>query len=106
MAKPKTAKAAPAAWSYIAHKNGYWAGLAAGEMRQSDLRKFLGEFAANGFTITPVHSREEFDAELAKLRPWRESPEWKAAHESAPPKEEPLPLFAEMPALSAKAEAA
>lgn len=57
-------------WAFIAHKDGRWAGVAAANMPKKDLRKFLGDFAADGFEIMTVKSRDEYNAALAKLRTW------------------------------------
>lgn len=59
-------------WAFIAHKDGYWAGVAAADMPKKDLRKFLGDFAAAGFAIMTVHSRPEYNAALASLKWWHE----------------------------------
>lgn len=63
-----------AAWAYIAHKDGYWCGVASPELPAKDLRKFLGDFAADGFSIMTVHSREEYDAVLTDMKPWSKRP--------------------------------
>ena len=58
-------------WCYIAHKDGAWAGLIAGDSPKKDLRKFLGDFAADGFAIMPVSSREEYTEVLKTMKMWR-----------------------------------
>ncbi len=59
-------------WAFIAHKDGCWAGVAAANMPKRDLRKFLGDFAADGFAILTVNSRDEYNAALAKMKFWRD----------------------------------
>ena len=71
-------------WAYIAHKNGYWAGIASPEMGKKELRKFLGEFAADGFAITTVINREEYDAFMSTLQHWHKSPEYQAKRKPVP----------------------
>ena len=58
-------------WAFIAHKDGRWAGVAVGNLPKRDLKKFLGDFAADGFAIDTVFSREEYDAKLKTLKCWR-----------------------------------
>ena len=78
-----------AAWAYIAHKDGYWAGVCAGDVPKRILAKFLGDFAADGFSISTVNDRTEYDAMLVPMKFWHESPEWKAKHKR-PAKATPL----------------
>lgn len=61
-------------WAFVAHKDGFWAGLASARLPRHDLTKFLGEFASEGFTISTVHDRAEYDALLLTLQPWPERP--------------------------------
>ncbi|HVR57583.1 MAG TPA: hypothetical protein VMT72_12235 [Pseudolabrys sp.] len=68
------------AWAFIAHKDGYWAGVCSGDLPKRELKRFLGDFAANGFSISTVNSREEYNAFLAPLKFWHDSPEWKMKH--------------------------
>lgn len=65
-------------WAYIAHKNGYWAGVASAELGRKELRKFLGDFVVDGFAITTVYSRDEYKRLISGLGFWRDSPEYKA----------------------------
>ena len=51
-------------WAFIAHRDGRWAGVAAANMPKRDLRKFLGDFASDGFAILTVNSRDEYNAAL------------------------------------------
>jgi hypothetical protein len=69
------------AWAFIAHKDGYWAGVCTAQMAKRDLRKFLGDFAAEGFSIMSVNDRDEYNKALSELKFWHESPEWKMKHE-------------------------
>ena len=57
-------------WAFIAHKNGRWAGVAAGNLPKRDLKKFLGDFAGDGFGIITVFSRDEYNAQLQKMVAW------------------------------------
>ena len=61
-------------WAYITHKDGYWCGVASAEIPPKDLKDFLGEFAADGFSIMTVLSQEEYDAALATMKPWKDRP--------------------------------
>ena len=60
------------AWAYIAHKDGKWAGIASAKQPKRALRKFLGDFAADGFSITTVEDREEYNRVIGGLAPWRQ----------------------------------
>lgn len=66
-------------WAYIAHKDGYWCGVASPELPAKDLRDFLGDFAADGFSIMTVFSREEYDAALKDMKPWVDREKLRAA---------------------------
>ncbi len=63
-----------AAWAYIAHKDGKWAGLASASLSKKELRKFLGDFASDGFLITTVESREEYDSAMSTMTYWGDDP--------------------------------
>ena len=66
------------AFAYIAHKDGMWAGLASASLPKKELRKFLGDFAADGFLITTVESRDEYNRVIGGMKYWgedREAPE-------------------------------
>jgi hypothetical protein len=63
-------------WAFIAHKNGYWAGLCAADGTK-EAAKFVSDFVAGGFSITTVYSREEFNAILKPMEMWSKSPERK-----------------------------
>lgn len=91
------------AWAYIAHKDGYWAGLHSAraidrefnKAEKSDLAKFIARFVADGFSITTVESREEYNWVLETMKGWHESPEYIAKHQpkkAAPPIAEPMLL--------------
>lgn len=60
------------AWAFIAHKDGKWAGLASATLSKKELRKFLGDFAADGFLITTVESREEYNRVIGAMKYWGE----------------------------------
>ena len=59
-------------WAFIAHKEGFWCGVASATLPKRDLRKFLGDFAANGFAIMTVNSRAEYLKVIDNLKPWAE----------------------------------
>jgi hypothetical protein len=59
-------------WAFIAHKDGEWIGLQSAMVRDAESERTLGRWIADGLTITTTYSREEFDAEYAKLTPYRE----------------------------------
>lgn len=67
-------------WAFIAHKDEFWAGVCAADVPRPDLTEFIGDFVADGFSIMTVHSRAEYDATLAKMKFWHESPEWLMKH--------------------------
>jgi hypothetical protein len=66
-------------FAYIAHKDGYWCGVASPDLPAKDLRDFLGDFAADGFSIMTVNSREEYEAALASMKSWGKRPKEPAA---------------------------
>jgi hypothetical protein len=67
MSEPKSGQP----WAYIAHKDGKWAGVAAANMPAKDLRKFLGDFAADGFAIMTVFDRNEYERAIRSMEMWR-----------------------------------
>lgn len=62
-----------APWAYIAHKGGYWAGVASASY-EGDLDAFLGSLVRDGFNITVVFSREEYNAFIGPMECWSSSP--------------------------------
>lgn len=62
------------AWAYIAHKDGYWAGIISATVPKKDLSKFLGDFAGDGFSILTVNNRDEYNAALAGMQVWSKRP--------------------------------
>jgi hypothetical protein len=54
-------------WAYLAFKDNKWGGTCSPTISKKSLDEFFNEFAADGYTIKPVFSREEYDAELATL---------------------------------------
>ncbi len=70
------------AWAYIAHKDGYWAGVASATLSSQSLAEFMREFLDDGFSIMAVASRDEYDTALNKLGFWHDSPEFKAKNPS------------------------
>ena len=57
-----------APWAFIAHKDGKWGGVCAADIPAKEIGKFTVEFIASGFDIKTVFSREQYLAELAKLK--------------------------------------
>lgn len=65
-------------WSYVAHRNGEFAGAIAGSLPEcdakankrwrKDIAKFCGDFIANGFEITRVYDRAEYEALTKPMR--------------------------------------
>lgn len=62
-------------WAYIAHKDGHWAGVT---QPGKGAGKFLADFINDGFAITTVHSRDEYEATLDQMKHWHEHPEYLA----------------------------
>jgi hypothetical protein len=60
------------AWAFIAHKDGKWAGVAAASLPKRELQKFLGDFAADGFSITTVENRDEYNRIIGSMGYWNE----------------------------------
>jgi hypothetical protein len=58
-------------WAFIAHKDGRWAGITSADVPKKDLRKFIGDFVADGFAITTVYNQDEYHATIAKMKPKR-----------------------------------
>jgi hypothetical protein len=56
----------PKPWAFIALKGNLWGGVCSPEAGEESLGKFMSEMALAGYTIKPVYSREEYEAE------WRE----------------------------------
>jgi hypothetical protein len=55
-------------WAFIAHKPGRFGGVITSECDKKEIRKFCGSFAAEGYSITPVYNREEYNAILATFK--------------------------------------
>lgn len=47
-------------WAYVAHKDGVTRGVCTPAVGKRDLKKFLADFASDGYTLTPVYNREEY----------------------------------------------
>jgi hypothetical protein len=62
------------AWAFVAHKDGYWAGVCSPKVGKAELRKFLGDFAAAGFSITSVDNREEYVNLIGGMGCWHQRP--------------------------------
>lgn len=52
-------------WAFIAHRSGKWAGVISADSTASEVRKFVGGFAAKGCAIMTVYDRDEYNAALA-----------------------------------------
>ena len=52
-------------WAYVAHKPGHFGGVISPECGKKSVAKFCGDFAADGYSITPVYDREQYSAMLA-----------------------------------------
>lgn len=66
-------------WAYVAHKDGKMGGVCATSISKKSLRDFLGEFAADGFTLTAVFSRDEYMKFIASMPAWHgddDTPAW------------------------------
>jgi hypothetical protein len=61
-------------FAYVAHKDGKWGGVCSIFAGRASVKEFLAEFAADGFTLQPVYSREEYVSLLDSLRPWHSDP--------------------------------
>ena len=70
----RTAQSVNPPWAYIAHKGGYWAGVASATLPAGELSKFLVEFATDGFDITTVHNRDEYNRLIDSLGFWHDRP--------------------------------
>lgn len=70
-------------FAFIAHKDGYWAGVCSPEIPKRELQKFLGDFAASGFSIMTVDDRDSYNRQLETLKFWHDSPEYLAKHPRA-----------------------
>lgn len=57
-------------WAYVAHKDGKMGGVCATSISKKSLKEFMGEFAADGFTLTPMFSREEYMAFIKDMPAW------------------------------------
>jgi hypothetical protein len=56
-------------FAYVAHKDGKFGGVCATTISKKELKKFMGEFAADGFTLQPMATREEYLAFIEGM-PW------------------------------------
>lgn len=63
-------------FAYICHRDNHWAGITSPAVGKRELKKFLGEFAADGFSIINVADRAEFDRVMSGMRPWHEHPDY------------------------------
>lgn len=69
-------------WAFIAHKDAHWAGVIAADATKKEIKKFLGEFAADGFSILTVHNRDEYNKVLDTMKIWHEHPDYKRKKKS------------------------
>ncbi len=56
-------------WAFVCHKEGRLGGVASASQPKKDLSKFLGGFAIDGYTITPVYNRDQYNS-LVELMEW------------------------------------
>jgi len=68
-------KPLPGPFVYVAHKDGYWAGVC-GEGEHAG--GFIVSFVEEGFSVTTCNSREAYMALMGALEHWHKSPEWQA----------------------------
>ena len=57
-------------FAYVAHKDGRWGGVCSALAGKKSVKEFIAEFLADGFTIQPVATRDEYDELTTKLAPW------------------------------------
>ena len=57
-------------FAYVAHKGGRCGGVCSSLAGKTSVKEFLAEFAADGFIVQPVATREEYDALTTTLMPW------------------------------------
>ena len=57
-------------WAYVAHKDGKMGGVCATSISKASLKQFMGEFAADGFTLQPMANREEYLAFIKNMPTW------------------------------------
>lgn len=62
-------------FAYICHKDNHWAGVTSPDV--SDLKEFLGGFAAEGFSVTPVADRDEYQRMIGSMKHWHDHPDYK-----------------------------
>ena len=68
-------------WAYIAEKDGYWVGVIAADLAgPKETASFISKYIRNGFSVVSLKNREEYEAKLAELKPYSESPEWASKH--------------------------
>jgi hypothetical protein len=63
-------------FAYICHKDNHWAGITSPEV--SNLKQFLGRFAADGFSIITVADREEYERVIGGMKMWRDHPDYQS----------------------------
>ncbi len=68
-------------WAHVGHKDGYFGGVISADLShhsmalpakehknwKREIAKFCGDFIADGYTITTVYSREEYEKLLGTL---------------------------------------
>lgn len=69
-------------WAFIAHKDNHWAGVCAAT-GDREAGKFLAEFARDGFAITTVFSRDEYNKVLDGMKCWSKHPDYKPKRKRA-----------------------
>lgn len=58
-------------WAYVAHKDGMFAGACAVSVGKRDLKKFIGDFVIDGFTVQPVSNRDEYLSLIKDMPMWK-----------------------------------
>lgn len=69
-------------WCYLAHKDGYWAGVSAPDL--SDIGRWISSYIKDGFTVTSLSSREEYLETIRSMKSWHEHPDYKPKRHRVP----------------------
>jgi len=62
------------AWAFVAHADGKFVGAISFACGRKEVAKFCGGMAADGFSITPVFSREEYHVLIGPMGTWKPEP--------------------------------
>lgn len=63
------------AWALVAHRDGYWIALHAGDDGRRYLKAFVRKWAKAGYFVAAPETREDYERLLKGLKPWSQSPE-------------------------------